>query len=103
MRGPQLRQRNAIEYFKIIGAIHQCRLLQRLWLRAHELADKKDTKTRRQIHEYEADRAIEQADLSESQIDWDDRHLRGEHQPDEHHEENAIAARKVQPREGESS
>jgi hypothetical protein len=51
-------------------------------LRAHELADKKDAKTRRKIHEHEANRTIEQADLSESQIDWDDRHLRGEHQPD---------------------
>ena len=101
--GRNCGKRNAKEYLKIAGPVHQCRFLERLWLRAHKLADQKDTKAGGQIHQHQANRTVEQSDLSETQIDWDDSHLRGEHQPDEHHEKNAIAAREGQPCKCESS
>ena len=39
--------------------------------------------------------------LREAEIDRDDRDLRREHQPDQHDEEQAVAAGKLEPREGE--
>ena len=100
-RRPQLRQRNAKEDFQIAGAVHQRGFFERLRLRAHELADKKDAEARREIHERKPDWSVQEPDLAEAEIDRDDRDLRRKQEPGDHDEEQSVAPGKVEPGEGE--